>query len=97
MLSFETKLEAKNFLLVEKKMRETVENLFIQTGVYYLSSGQACRPDYKIRKYRDGYGIYCNFNFFKGTLTDCKNGRVAFFDGEFEPITVNMWEYKAGL
>jgi len=54
----------------------------LNSSIYYLAHGEYERPDYTVRKLRNGnkYYIYARRYFFAGTLHAKKSGSLAIYD-----------------
>jgi len=79
-LSFRTKKEALDYLrsipqLVESAQRPGV---FRRTGTYYLNHGEYSRPEYSVRRYKDGWGVHVKYFYYPGTLYVPKDGRLLY-------------------
>jgi len=54
----------------------------LDSGTYYLANGEYERPDYTVRKLRNGvsYYIHARRYFYAGTLYARKSGAVTIYD-----------------
>ena len=75
-LSFETKREAIEFLRSVEELEEGEPGVFYETGAYYLSHGEYARPDYRVRRYKDGWGVHVTYYYYPGTLYAPEDGRL---------------------
>ena len=48
----------------------------LDNALYYLASGEAGRPTYTARKYKDGWGIHAEYQFYRGALHPKQSGRI---------------------
>lgn len=49
---------------------------FYERGTYYLSHGEYARPIYKLRKYKDGWGVHKETYYYQGTVRAVQSGRI---------------------
>jgi hypothetical protein len=77
-LSFPTKKEALEYLRSIDELEESSKTpgVFWETGTYYLSHGEYERPDYRVRRYKDGWGVHATYYYYAGTLYAPKDGRL---------------------
>lgn len=76
-LVFDSKKEALEFLSsIEGLSGSDDGKYFIRKGTYYLSNGEYSRPDYKPRRYKDGWGINVTYYYYFGACYAPKCGRV---------------------
>lgn len=74
--SYETRKEAIN--VIEKEMDfEKYGKSWGVKGSYHLNHGEYSEPEFKVRKYSDGYGIYVKHNYYPGTYNAPKSGRLS--------------------
>lgn len=85
-LSFKTKKEAEKFLhdnphLDYYEGSRTLEQSWEQKGRYYTySRGEYCRPDYVLRRYKDGWGVKIRYYYYCDTLFAPKDRRCVKLD-----------------
>lgn len=76
-LSFSTKAEALEYLRSIPELQESSKGgVFWGTGTYYLAHGEYERPDYRVRRYKDGWGIHVTHYYYGGTLYAPEDGRL---------------------
>jgi hypothetical protein len=77
-LSFATKKEALEYLRAIPQLEESAKRpgVFWETGTYYLSHGEYERPDYCVRRYKDGWGVHMTHYYYAGTLYAPEDGRL---------------------
>ena len=83
-LSFNTKKEAVEFMH-SKKLRyyegsKTSEQAWTVSGVYVCSHGEYARPEYVVRRYKDGWGVKVLYYYFTNTLFAPKDRRAVKLD-----------------
>lgn len=77
MLTFETKKDVLAFLASIPYLSPMSDGVsFYPNGTYYLSHGEYSQPEYKPRKYKDGWGIHGTCFYFSGTFFAPRDGRV---------------------
>ena len=85
-LSFSTKKEAAEFLHNKKlcyyEGSKTQEQSWSVSGMYVCSHGEFARPEYVLRRYKDGWGIKKRYFYYYSTLFAPKNRRAVQLDFE---------------
>jgi hypothetical protein len=100
-LSFKTEKDALEYLRAENGLMESPVNpgVFWDKGKYYPSRGEYERPDYRVRRYKDGWGIHATYYYFAGTPHAPKNGRIVDniwrIQKELNQL-INQWQAKRG-
>lgn len=85
-LSFKTKKEAAEFMHSNSRLKyhKGIESVFEQTwsfsGQYTCSQGEYARPDFVLRRYKDGWGIKIIYYYFHSTLFPPKDRRAVQLD-----------------
>jgi len=79
-LSFKTKSEALNYLRSIPELEESTKRpgIFWRRGTYYLNHGEYDRPEYSVRRYKDGWGIHVAYFYYPGTFYAPKDGRLLY-------------------
>lgn len=78
-LTFKSKLEAISFLRNNNDLYEH-SNGFSPKGIYYLSHGEYSAPDFKVVKYKDGWGIKKIHYFYDGVFNTPKDSRCELYN-----------------
>lgn len=79
--SFNTYQEAFEYLQSQGDLvKQSGADTFYSKLVDLLDVGEYATPDYKIKKYHDGFGIHRTFYYNAGTMNVPQSGRVHFFD-----------------
>lgn len=83
-LSFKTKKEAAEFLHNKKlcyfEGSKTQEQAWSVSGMYVCSHGEFARPEYVLRRYKDGWGVKIIYYYYCGTLFAPKDRRCVKLD-----------------
>lgn len=83
-LSFSTKKEAAEFLHNKKlcyyEGSRTREQFWSVSGMYVYSHGEFARPEYVLRRYKDGWGIKIIYYYYCDTLFAPKDRRCVKLD-----------------
>ena len=74
-LVFATKKEAVEFLRGMDTLAEMSNGNFYPAGTYYLSHGEYSQPEYKVVRYKDGWGIKKIHFYYPNTFNAPKDGR----------------------
>jgi hypothetical protein len=79
-LSFATKKEALEYLRSIPQLEESAKcpGVFARKGTYYLWHGEYARPDYRVRRYKDGWGVHVKHYYYAGTLYAPEDGRLEY-------------------
>ncbi|MBS6026370.1 MAG: hypothetical protein KH899_02020 [Haemophilus pittmaniae] len=89
-LTFKSKTEAINFLSSRDDLYEH-SNGFSPKGTYYLSHGEYSSPDFKVVRYKDGWGIKKIHYFYDGTFYAPKDGRCALYGDDLVLESALNW------
>lgn len=83
-LSFSTKKEAAEFLHNKKlcycEGSKTQEQSWSVYGMYVYSHGEFARPEYVLRRYKDGWGVKIIYYYFYNILFAPKDRRCVKLD-----------------
>lgn len=84
-ISFSTKKEAAEFLHNNKKLcyyegSKNLEQSWSVSGVYVCSHGEFARPEYVLRRYKDGWGVKIIYYYYYNTLFAPKDRRCVKLD-----------------
>ena len=74
-LVFNTKKEAVEFMRGMGNLVEMGNGNFYPAGTYYLAHGEHSQPEFKVVRYKDGWGIKKIHFFYPGTFFAPKDGR----------------------
>ena len=79
-LSFPTKADALRYLRSIPELEESTQRpgVFWRRGLYYLNHGEYSRPEYSVRRYKDGWGIHAAYFYYAGTLYAPRDGRILY-------------------
>lgn len=80
-LVFATKKEAVKFLKSIDNLIEMSNGNFYLAGTYYLSHGEHSQPEYKVVRYKDGWGIKKIHFYYPNTFNAPKDGRCVAVSG----------------
>lgn len=77
MQTFRTKKETLEYLDSLDTLVSVLDGAtYIPKGIYYLAHGEHAKPTYTPRRYKDGWGIRVDYNYYYGTFNAPKSGRV---------------------
>lgn len=83
-LSFDTKKEAIEWLNNLPGYSGNERIGWSYDGMYICAHGEYERPSYFPRRYKDGWGIHAVYYFYAGTYGAPKDGRVMYYDPNYD-------------
>lgn len=83
---FKTEKEAVKYMstLVDLGLVDSHNNGYSISIPYYLEHGEYERPDYRVTKYKEGWGIKKVYFFYAGSLNVSEDSRVLLSVAEYE-------------
>lgn len=80
-LVFGTKKDVIAYLKSIDYLQESNDgSYFFESGTYYTAHGEYSRPDYKPRRYNDGWSIHVTYYYYPGTFNAPRDGRISHQD-----------------